>query len=81
MSELNNEDILVLLVAEKADGESRTPDLLITNQTLYQLSYIGPRTPVLYSKSHNLSKILGDLGFRIYFIFSRVARTLSAILS
>jgi hypothetical protein len=41
MNELNNEDILVLLVSEKADGESRTPDLLITNQALYQLSYIG----------------------------------------
>ena len=26
---------------EKADAQSRTGDLLITNQTLYQLSYIG----------------------------------------
>ncbi|GEM_PF-4087172 len=27
--------------ADGADGESRTHDLLITNQLLYQLSYIG----------------------------------------
>ena len=29
----------------KAEGENRTPDLLITNQLLYQLSYFGPRMP------------------------------------
>ncbi len=26
----------------KAEGGIRTPDLLITNQLLYQLSYFGP---------------------------------------
>ena len=28
-------------VVQKADKEARTPDLLITNELLYQLSYIG----------------------------------------
>ena len=32
---------MILRLRERADGESRTPDLLITNQALYQLSYIG----------------------------------------
>ena len=41
MTELINEDILRILVSKKADERSRTADLLITNQTLYQLSYIG----------------------------------------
>lgn len=31
-----------------ANGRIRTPDLLITNQLLYQLSYIG-----IYSKEKN----------------------------
>ena len=28
-----------------ADERTRTADLLITNQLLYQLSYVGPRGP------------------------------------
>lgn len=32
---------LVDRAESKADREARTPDLLITNELLYQLSYIG----------------------------------------
>lgn len=32
---------LVGRAESKADREARTPDLLITNELLYQLSYIG----------------------------------------
>jgi hypothetical protein len=37
-----SEKRLVFLGLSSADGESRTRDLLITSQLLYQLSYIGP---------------------------------------
>ena len=32
-----------------ADEETRTPDLLITSQLLYQLSYVGPPAKVIIS--------------------------------
>ena len=39
--------------AEKngANGRNRTADLLITNQLLYRLSYIGFKGAVVYSRS------------------------------
>ena len=39
----------------KATEGIRTPDLLITNQLLYQLSYIGTRTLQLYERVRKLS--------------------------
>ena len=35
-----------------ADAEIRTPDLLITSELLYQLSYISPEKPPTYLHSH-----------------------------
>ena len=33
--------ILLLQSSSNADGETQTPDLLITNQPFYQLNYVG----------------------------------------
>ena len=47
-----------------ASGETRTPDLLITNQLLYQLSYAGNEMDGLHTCWGEVRQACRELGFR-----------------
>jgi hypothetical protein len=44
-----------------AGARTRTADLLITNQLLYQLSYAGPRARLLYARRGSASTGKGNV--------------------
>ena len=54
----------------KADDRTRTPDLLITNQLLYQLSYTSvsthPQRRLLYQMGLDLSTVFSKKGEKVF---------------
>ena len=51
----------MILLSDGAPARSRTADLLITNQLLYQLSYKGIRINEVFNVKSQLNQHLKDL--------------------
>ncbi len=60
------------ILSKKADERSRTPDQLITNQLLYQLSYVGEMNLIPHLHGH-VEDVFGKAYFNPDFSLERSA--------